>query len=193
MSALPYSAPMIGPALPEVPAVVAGHGRASILTTDGELLVLAAEEAARRLTALSPPLLVHAPATLRRLGLRAMPCYDLLELFAFALPARSAAPTPRGLCLALDLDPPGSGIEGEAAILPEIAATLLRRLMAGRNTALNRDAAGLAQRMGQAGWGWARFVAACLGRPGAPPSGEGLKVWKRITEWEETPAPPPPA
>ena len=193
MRARPYSAPMIGLALPEAPAIVAGNGRASILTPDGELLVLAADEAARRVAALGPPLLVHAPATLRRLGLRAQPCYDLLELFAFVLPARGAAPTPRGLCLALDLDPPEGGLEADAAVLPEIAAALLRRLAAGRDTALNRDAAGLASRMGQAGWGWGPFAATSLGRPNATPSGEGLKVWKRLAEWEETAPPPPPA
>ena len=55
--------------LPAAPAVVAGVGRAAVLTTDGELLVLPTGEAARLLRSLAPPLLVHAPATLRRLGL----------------------------------------------------------------------------------------------------------------------------
>ena len=109
------------------------------------------------------------------------------------LPARSVAPTPRGLCLALALDPPEGGLESEVSMLPEIAAVLLRRLVVGREAALNRDAAGLAARMGQAGWGWAPFVTASLGRSNAPPSAEGLKVWKRLPEWEETAPPPPPA
>ena len=51
-----------------------------------------------------------------------MPAFDLLELFAFALPARAAAPTPRGLALALDFEPPGGGLEAEAALLPELVA-----------------------------------------------------------------------
>ena len=72
--------------------MVAGHGRAAIFTTDGELLLLPAPEVASRLRGLPPPLLVHGPATLRRLGLRAMPAFDLLDLFAFALPGRAAAP-----------------------------------------------------------------------------------------------------
>src|SRR5436305_236078 len=104
---------MIRPALPEAPALVAGHDRACILTPDGELLVLGAEEAARHLRGLPPPLLIHAPATLRRLGIRALATFDLLELFAFVLPARPATPTTRGLCLALDLDTPGQGMESE--------------------------------------------------------------------------------
>jgi ATP-dependent DNA helicase DinG len=181
-------------ALPDAPAVVAGHGRAAIFTADGELLLLPAAEAAARLRALPPPLLVHAPATFRRLGLRGMPAFDLLELFAFALPARPAAPTPRGLALMLDFDPPTGGLEAEAALLPELAAALLHRLALGRDIALNRDAAGLAARMGQAGWGWAPFVTAALGRPDAAPSNEALRVWKRLPEWEDTaPLPPPSA
>jgi ATP-dependent DNA helicase DinG len=123
-----------------------------------------------------------------------MPAFDLLELFAFALPARAAAPTPRGLGLMLDFEPPTGGLEAEAALLPDLAAALLHRLALGRDTALNRDAAGLAARMGQAGWGWAPFVTAALGRPEAAPSNEALRVWKRLPEWEDTaPLPAPSA
>lgn len=179
-------------ALPDAPAVVAGHGRAAIFTADGELLLLPAAEAAARLRALPPPLLIHAPATFRRLGQRVTPAFDLLELFAFVLPARTAAPTPRGLALALDFDPPHGGLEAEAAMLPELVAALLHRLVQGADIALNRDAAGLAARMGQAGWGWAPFVTAALGRPDAAPSTEALRVWKRLPVWEDTaPLPPP--
>ncbi|HEY2621111.1 MAG TPA: ATP-dependent DNA helicase [Acetobacteraceae bacterium] len=178
--------------LPDAPSVVAGHGRAAIFTIDGELLLLPAAEAADFLRGLPAPLLVHAPATFRRLGLRGMPAFDLLELFAFALPARSAAPTPRGLALALDFEPPHGGLEAAAALLPELVAALLHRLAQGRDIALNRDAAGLAARMGQAGWGWAPFVSTALGQPDAAPSSEALKVWKRLPEWEDTaPLPPP--
>jgi ATP-dependent DNA helicase DinG len=181
-------------ALPDAPAVVAGHGRAAIFTADGELLLLPSAEAAARLRDLPPPILVHAPVTFRRLGLHAAPAFDLLELFAFALPARAAAPTPRGLALALDFEPPQGGLEAEAALLPELVAALLHRLAQGSEIALNRDAAGLAARMGQAGWGWAPFVTAALGRPDAAPSAEALRVWKRLPEWEDTaPLPPPSA
>jgi len=180
-------------ALPDAPAVVAGHGRAAILTADGELLLLPAAEAAHRLRALPPPLLVHAPATLRRLGLRPGPAFDLLELFAFVLPARTAAPTPRGLALALDHDPPTTGLEAEAALLPDLAAALLHRLAHGRATALNRDAAALAARMGAVGWGWAPFVLAALDRADAVPDANALKVWRRLPEWEDAAPQPPPS
>ncbi len=193
--------------LPVAPSVVAGVGRAAILTPDGELLDLPAVEAASVLRSLPPPLLVHAPATLRRLGLRAMPCFDLLELFAFVLPARAAAPTPRGLALALDIRPPAPGLAAAASLLPDIAQALLARLAAGRDLPLNREAAALAGRMGQAGWAWADLVAAALAgqKPAAPPpagatgsggasgSSEPLRVWRRLPEWEEVAPLPPPA
>ena len=179
--------------LPDAPSVVAGHGRAAIFTADGELLLLPVSEAAARLRGMAPPLLVHAPATFRRLGLHGMPAFDLLELFAFVLPARPAAPTPRGLALMLDFEPPRGGLEAEAALLPELTAALLQRLAQGRDIALNRDAAGLAARMGQVGWSWAPFVADALGQPDAAPSGEALRVWKRLPEWEDVAPLPPPA
>jgi ATP-dependent DNA helicase DinG len=177
--------------LPEAPAVVAGVGHAVILTQDGEVLTLPAAAAALLLRDLPPPLLVHAPMTLRRLGLRAAPALDLLELFAFALPAHPVTPTPRGLALALDLPPPDSA-EAAAGLLADLAQALLARLAAGRDTPLNRHASGLAARMGRAGWGWARSVAAALGAPDAAPAADALRVWKRLPEWEEVaPLPPP--
>lgn len=190
----PESEPSPGPSrllLPDAPAVVAGVGEAAILTPDGELLTLAPAEAARTLASLGPPLLIHAPATLRRLGLGDIPCYDLLSLFAFAQPARPAAPTPRGLALALDLPPPAPGAEAAAALLPRLAETLLARLAAARDVPLNRQAGAIAQRMGRAGWGWAASVLAALGAEGADDR-QALAIWRRLPEWEETAPPPPP-
>ncbi len=177
--------------LPDAPSVVAGHGRAAVLTVDGELLTLTDREAASHLRDGPPPLLVHAPATLRRLGLRDLPCLDLLELFAFVLPARPVTPTPRGMALALDLDPPANAEEA-AALLPELAATLLRHLGRAKDVPLNNEAAGLAARLGQAGWLWAAPVLAALGQPAAQPRQDALKAWRRLPDWEdEAPAPPP--
>lgn len=180
-------------ALPDAPAIVAGHGRAAILTPDGELLLRPTEVAAELLRGLPPPILVHAPATFRRLGMRQGQAFDLLDLFAFVLPARLAAPTPRGLALALDIDDPPATIEAQATLLPEIAAALLNHLSQGRDMVLNRDAAALAARMGSGGWGWAPFVLEALGRPHAAQSTEPLKVWKRLPEWEDEAQPPPPS
>ncbi len=179
-------------ALPDSPALVAGPGRAVLLTPDGELLHLASSALAAALAVESPPLVVHGPATWRRLGLRDAPCLDLLELFAFVLPGCAAAPTPRGLALALDLDAPAHGADAACGVLPDIAQALLSRLANGRDLPLNKDAAGLAARMGVAGWVWAPFVLAALGQENAAPNDEALRVWKRLPEWQETAPRPPP-
>lgn len=180
--------------LPDAPFVVAGVGRACVLTEDGEVLDLSIEAAGRMLRGGAPPVLVHGPATLRRLGLAGMPVLDVLELFAFAMPGRGAAPTPRGLALALDVPPPGHGLEAAVLVLPDIVTAVLAHLAAGRDLAVNREAANLAARMGQAGWGWAGSVMAALGRPGAAPGVAAMQVWKRLPEWEEAaPAAPPSA
>ena len=79
-----------------------------------------------------------------------------------------------------------------SAFLPEIATTLLRHLADTREGVRNKDAAGLAARMGEAGWCWAPSVLAALGDPKAAPAANAYKVWRRLPEWEEA-APPPPA
>ena len=50
------------PPSPDVPAVVAGHGRAAVLTGEGELLTLPTEDAAGLVRAAGAALVVHAPA-----------------------------------------------------------------------------------------------------------------------------------
>ena len=170
------------------PSLVCGYNRAAILTEDGELLALPAEEARAALRRLKPPIVIHAPATFRRLGQRGgAPALDLLELFAFVLPAHPVAPTPRGMALALDMPPPTS-LEDAAALLPDLAETLLNRLGAGRALPLNAHAAGVAARMGRAGWLWAPAVQKALGTVGE--GLDGFRVWRRLPEWEEKPPPP---
>ncbi len=173
--------------LPRAPSVVARVGRAQIVSVDGELLDLDARAAGTLLRAAPAPLLVHAPSTFKRLGMRVMPALDLLELYAFVMPARAASPTPLGLALALDLKPPVP--TALAGALMDIAQALLAHLSAGRDLPVNRDAAALAARMGQAGWTWAPFVLAALGQAEARPSIDAMRVWKRLPEWEEE-APP---
>ena len=178
-------------ALLSSPALVAGHGRVAVLTEDGELLAVAPGDMAAILDAAPPPLLVHAPATFRRLGLPPRPCFDLLHLFAFVLPARTAAPTPRGLALALDEDAPQT-LEAAAALLPTLASTLLRRLAATRTLASNEHAAGLAARMGRAGWPWTPYILDALAQPGANAAADGFRVWRHLPQWDDEAPPPAP-
>ncbi|HEX7390775.1 MAG TPA: ATP-dependent DNA helicase, partial [Acidiphilium sp.] len=177
---------------PSVPALVSAHGRAAILSTDGELRVLDAEAARAALHDSPPPLVVHGPATLKRLGLT-MPVLDLLDLFAFVMPAHPAAPTPAGLARALDIDPPRD-LEDAAVLLPDLATAMLARLAQGRMLAMNRHAAGLAALMGSAGWPWADAILAALDEPAARPDRSELRLWSILPEWEdEAPRPPPSA
>ena len=186
-----------GIALPEWPALAAGIGIAALLTADGEMLSLSAGAAANQLGALGAPLLIHAPATWRRLGGAAMPAYDLLELFAFVAPAEAAVPTARGLAQTLGLPLPGKGLENAAAALPGLAVALLRRLQAEAHEPRNKDAGQLATRMGRAGWIWGPLVAEALALAGAASAptkdNNAFRVWRRLPEWEEQAPPPPPS
>ena len=181
-------------ALPEAPILVAGYGRGTLLTPDGEILALSAAELHAALRELPPPMLVHGPATARRLDLpRFDVSFDLLELFAFCLPARPAAPTPRGLAIALEIEPPHDDAAA-AALLPEMATAMLRHLASASGAPLNRDAASLAAKLADAAaWPWAPSVLAALGAPDARPSTDALKVWRRLPDWEDQGPPAPPA
>lgn len=178
-------------ALPPMPALVSSYGRSVLLTADDEFLDVEAGELADHLGG-EAPLVIHAPATLKRLGSPPIPTLDLLELFAFIFPARSLAPTASGLARALDMDQ-AKTIDDAVAELGKMADLMLTRLSTGRDLPANRDAAGLAARMGAAGWLWAPYVLAGLGAAAAPPDGMAMRLWKRLPRWEEDAARPPPS
>ena len=176
------------------PALVAVEGRAALLTPAGEIIAGPPAAITGPLAALPPPLLVHAPAVWRRLGIRPRPALDLLELFAFVHPARALVPTPRGLAGFFDLPTPGADPAEQVGLLAGFAASLLADLARARRLPQNRDAAALAAGLGRAGWGWAEAVLAALDEPAALPSADALAVWRRLPEWPETaPLPPPSA
>jgi ATP-dependent DNA helicase DinG len=175
--------------LPKAASLVAGMTQAAWLASDGEIELVPLAEAARRART-APPFVCHARATARRLGAPPFPCFDLLELFAFARPARFCVPTPRGLALALDLvAPEGPDLAAAAAILRDAARMLLGelQLLSG-----DGDARAMAESMAKGGWHWAEAVLAALppAADGAQPA--GLAVWNRLGEWaEHAPEPPP--
>ncbi|HWK45313.1 MAG TPA: helicase C-terminal domain-containing protein [Stellaceae bacterium] len=200
------------PRPPVAPVLVLGMRRGVWLTSDGEIEPLGLPELARRARA-EAPILCHAPAAARRLGLREFAAYDVLELFAWIMPARFAVPTPTGLAAALGLPVPRS-LEDAAVSLLEMVTLLLRGL-----AATHVEDGRLALAMARAGWSWGPAVAAALGAGprGAGPRGAGqgvaaapgatrapsqpvlardatagLAIWQRLTEWSESgPIDPP--
>src|SRR5215475_6978730 len=112
--------------LPNTPVLVAGLREVAWLSPSGEFTRVSRAEAAAWVVS-RPPILCHAPATARRLGVERFPAFDLLELFAFVRPARFCLPTPRGLAQALDLPRPAD-LDDEAATLHAGARALLSEL-----------------------------------------------------------------
>lgn len=182
---------------PEWSALAAGAGRAALLTPDGEMLLLPAAQLGRHLAHGAMPLLIHAPASWRRMGVNPRPACDLLELFAFTRPAEALVPTVQGFADALGLPPPRAGLEAAAGFLPRIASSLLDELRRGASQPAQRDAAAIALRMADAGWAWGPLVLAALAAGGAPPppakDATAFRVWRRLAEWEESAPPPPPS
>src|SRR5512144_2188736 len=102
--------------LPDAPALVAGVREAVWVSQAGEVETLGLEAVAERSRFGAAPIVCHARAVARRLGLAGFECYDVLELFAFARPARFCVPTPRGLAQTLLLSPPLSRDEEAASL-----------------------------------------------------------------------------
>ena len=174
-------------ALPAAPALVAGIRQAAWLSPEGEIELLPLAEAARRARA-TPPLLCHARATARRMGVLPFPAFDLLELYAFVRPARFCLPTPRGLAAALGLAPPRHGISDAALSLVAAAQALLAELAASPDA----EARSIALAMERGGWGWGGAVLAALGAPPEGGAPAGLAAWRKLPEWAEQAPPPPP-
>ena len=176
------------------PALVAGASRAAWLSADGEVEALTLADAVRLLADAKKPLVCHLPVTARRLKIDPFPALDVLELFAFVLPARFCPPTPRGLAQALALPVPTT-LEDCPATLLSAARSLLAQLAADGQERRS-DAVPIALVMHRAGWSWGP---AALDALGIDPSDErltapaaALSVWLRLTEWSEhAPEPPP--
>ncbi len=180
--------------LEPAPALVASVHDTAWLTEDGEVERLSHREAAHRVVQGGAVYLLHAPATMARIG-GPMPSrsLDLLELFAFAAPAKFCVPTPRGLAEALQLPIPET-LEDQAILLPRAAQRLLRHLMAtGERDPRTRRCAFA---MARGGWSWGPAVLAALGEDaedaGLRAPTTGLDVWKDLPEWQEEAPPPPP-
>jgi ATP-dependent DNA helicase DinG len=180
--------------MPKAPVLVAGVGGAAWISADGEIESLTLAEAARRVDGGAVPVVCHARAAARRLGTARFPALDVLELFAFAHPARFCVPTPRGLARTLGLAVPES-LGDEAVALLGAARALLSRLAEGKPPP-GADALATAEAMARGRWPWGSAVVAALGgSPEAPHSAnllDGLKVWNKLPYWNDSGPEPPP-
>lgn len=177
--------------LPRAPVLAVTLSGCAWIDAEGEISNPSAAEA-KRLWAAAPPLLCHRLWTAERLGGAAQEAFDLLELYAFARPARFSVPTAAGLADALDLPPPGAEPEDQAMLLQDAARILLGELarLDERDT---RRALGVARPMAKSGWPWGAAVLEALGDDGAEAAdARGLRVWERLKEWEDAGNPPPP-
>ncbi len=183
--------------LPAAPSVVATPRGAVWLSEDGEIELLNRDGLTKRLEPGVRPYVCHARALARRAGMRPFEALDVLELYAFVHPAQFCLPTARGLAQALDLPLPADH-EDEAAMLPRAAATLLEEIS---RAASQPDEAisALAWAMARGGWAWGQAVLAAMGRthsngeiPAPPDLSSGLRIWRKLPDWDEgAPETPP--
>ena len=166
---------------------------------DGVIVNLTLGEAGARARG-EAMIVCHMPAAARRLSIARFKALDILELFAFARPARFCLPTPRGLARVLGIDA-GPGHQGEAEALGRAAEMLLAELAEGDPDDPQADAqAGdpemgeIAKVMAAGGWPWGPMVLAALGLEAEPASrgAHALAGWRELPEWaEEAPEPAP--
>jgi ATP-dependent DNA helicase DinG len=183
---------MPNPPAPRIalPAVLAAApGRAAVLSPDGDLEVMTANQALRRLSG-ETMAVAHAGFTARRLGAgdgfrMQAPC-DVMELFLFARPAQPVLPNARGLARALGLEIPKT-LEDEAVTLAE-AAQRLAADIAGWSAEQKAQALGPAQMMAQSGWPWGEAVLQLLG---AQAGSARFPDMSFMSEWEDGPLPGP--
>ena len=159
-----------------LPSLVLGVREGAWISADGEMETLALPRLMSRLRD-TPPLLVHRAAMARRLGMPDLAGYDLLELWAFALPARFCLPTPRGLAAALGIAVP-EDLEDQAMRLPEISSRLVNLVAA----TAGDDIRDLVASMSRGGWLWGPVLQQALGEAGAAKprrASAGLDVWSK--------------
>ena len=160
------------------------------ISGDGEVEAVTAAIARQR-AGEDPPIVCHAAATARRLGLRTLTAYDILELFAFVCPAQFCLPTPVGLADHFGLERPVTPAD-HALLLFAVTETLLHALA---EQSTDSATIGIARFLHDSGWPWGLVVLETLGvePPGKRwPRPADIEIWKQLGEWAEQ-APEPAA
>jgi len=166
------------------PALHATHGGVWIAHPDGSTEAVGRGQAIAR-AAETPMILLNAPLVASRLGYPDLSGLDLLELFAFMLPARFAVPTPHGIADALGIEAPADEATA-ASFLRAAAANLLGMLET--NWFQREGAWTSAQALARLRWPWASAV---LQRLQKPQQNERW-LFSRLPEWSETAERPAP-
>ena len=134
----------------------------------------------------TPMVMLGAPYVGQRLGYPELSGLDLLELFAFAHPARFAVPTPHGFAKALGLEPPEDDA-GAAAFLLAAAEALLGA-MERPDWAEREGGWTSAQSLARMRWPWAQLVSARIAKPDKPERW----LFSRLPQWEDAAPRPAP-
>ncbi len=170
-----------------VPALALTGGGTAIAEISGEVREISAPDA-RAILNEGNIIVCHASWLIRRLGARPrLPCYDLLELFAFVHPGRICLPAPAGIARIMKMPIPENAQQA-ALIIARAAADLLRSLSQIKSPE-QEQLRNLATFLTRQGWRWGAAVLSILGeserklRPMA-----GLEVWRKLPEWEDEPA-----
>ncbi len=173
--------------LDSCPILVFGANKALWLTPDGEIedlpLIVAQERLSDHLV-----LTINSPKIMRQLGLSHVRVLDILELAAFVAPADHIIPSMRGLAEWLKMPFAGTDLSDTAGMIRPFADAIMDKAMAKFSHRPNRAMGGIAAYMAQADWPWGTLLCEKFGikKP------EGLMVWSRFAEWEDSgPADPP--
>ena len=176
--------------LPDAPVLVTRARDGLLMFPDGEVREFTAATAK---SAVEPPVIqCHGRATAARLGLKPIPGFDVLELFAFVRPGEFCLPTVRGIATATGVTLPDT-MTNDGVALIEATRALLNEVMSWQDGDV-RHARAIAHVLERAGWSWGPSVLAAIG---ADPEGGGiglspLRVWTRLAPFEDHAPPPPP-
>ena len=157
------------------------------ITADGHIETIPKQPAAA-LASKQAMMVCHAKWTQSRLGFDIAHAFDVMELFAFARPARFCLPSPKGLANALGLTRPVTA-EDEAVTIGKAAQILLDDITSTRDE-VRQTLIGLAEMMGRGGWSWSEIILSQLGhipKSDAPPDPRAGSIFKYLADVDDMP------
>ena len=182
----------------DIPFMTANSTEIGWLTPDGELKTIPHAQA-RILIHDTPVILCHAPYICKKLEIKSINSFDILELYAFIYPCNFITPTPSGLAKYLKVAEP-ENIEEEASIIYEATISLFHDLAKmGKSEKTRNQLLLMSEAMGLngKGWKWTPYIFNALGEKYNPKAniigGHSLNIWNELPEYTEEAPPPPPS